>query len=401
MSFYTPFWAGIENDWYKNPEIDAVWKPDYDKLVEQLVIKYAPYIYPFAKEVLRVIDQQNQTSFAGNRNYSDYYVLTRAYQMPHTRQLWVDAVEREKNRIYVCPMCKAQTPALSIHPDIIREYGINPPWCRTCNYVVKRYSGFWNDEIKARLSELMDSLSAERCCEICGSSFSLGENVFTYKTFGGKSVDLLYPNLFARVCHGCFDKAFEDCKRGSRASRLKALYDLFLLIGKIPTTDFDRLFYLFRDHDQIIRLVSLLQQMRTPEGYEKEFRSFFGALVKAGVLPKGSRRMVIGTMILANDGHLCLSLAEKEIDDFLFANGLKHDKEVYYPDSNCRTDWELFGTSARTFVEYFGLMSNPDYAARAALKQTIATEAKINLIPIFPKTSWKDILLNWKNQLNK
>jgi len=25
-SFYTPFWAGIENNWYRNLAIDAVWK---------------------------------------------------------------------------------------------------------------------------------------------------------------------------------------------------------------------------------------------------------------------------------------------------------------------------------------------------------------------------------------
>ena len=37
-SFYTPFYAGIETNWYKNPALDAVWKPEYDVLVERFDI---------------------------------------------------------------------------------------------------------------------------------------------------------------------------------------------------------------------------------------------------------------------------------------------------------------------------------------------------------------------------
>jgi hypothetical protein len=43
-SCYTPSWAGIDRNWYKNPAIDAVWKPSYDRLVEDLVQNHAPYI---------------------------------------------------------------------------------------------------------------------------------------------------------------------------------------------------------------------------------------------------------------------------------------------------------------------------------------------------------------------
>jgi hypothetical protein len=61
----------------------------------------------------------------------------------------------------------------------------------------------------------------------------------------------------------------------------------------------------------------------------------------------------------------------------------------------------LFASVSRTFVEYFGLMSNSDYATKTSLKQAIAVESKINLISFFPETSWKDVLLNWKTQLKK
>lgn len=242
----------------------------------------------------------------------------------------------------------------------------------------------------------MTHLGEARPCDICGTSFSLAEHIFTYYSFGSKAVDLLYPNLFANICSDCFAKAFVDYKGGSPRERLTALYELFLLVEKVPTQDFENLFYLYRDKESIVKLVSLLQRMRTPSGYADEFGSFFAALVKSGVLPEGSKKMVIGTMTLSKDGHLCLSLPEKEIDDFLLTEGIAHDKEVSYPGCAFRADWELFGSNARTFVEYFGLMSNPDYAAKAKVKTEIALAAGIELIAMLPGTDWKAVILNWK-----
>jgi len=35
--FYSPFWANMEGQWYTSPEIDAVWTPEYDCMLEELV----------------------------------------------------------------------------------------------------------------------------------------------------------------------------------------------------------------------------------------------------------------------------------------------------------------------------------------------------------------------------
>ena len=400
-SFYTPFYAGIENNWYKNPAIDAVWKPEYDIVVDQLVEKHAPYLLPFARGVLELVDKENNTHFLEERGPVEYYILSRAYQMPHIRQKWLDALATEKGRVFVCPLCKTQIPALSLQPDLVAQYGTDPPWCRTCNYVVRRYKAIWSDDLKRRLEDLMALLSEKRNCDICNASFSLEGNIFTYSPFGGGS-DLLYPNLYANICFGCFNKTFYDYKRGSRTAHAKSLYELFVLIGKVPTTNFDCLIHLFHDHETVIKYISLLQQMPSPQGYIREFGSLFAALVAAGVFPEGSKRMALGTMILANDGDLCLSMAEKAIDDFLSAEGIEHKKEVNYPDSGYRTDWELFGAGTRTFVEYFGLMSKTTYADKAKLKAEIALAHGIELIAIYPETDWKTVIQSWKSkELNR
>jgi hypothetical protein len=396
-SFYTPFWAGIENDWYRNPEIDSVWKDDYDRLIEQLVDKHAPYIYPFAREIFEVVDRENNTSFVEKGRYIEYYVLTRAYQMPRTREKWLNAVARESSHIQTCSVCQTASPLLNYHPEMIRQYGTNPPWCRSCNYVIRRDAKFWDADTRSRVGTLLTRAKEPRDCDICGNSFTLHDRIFTYASFGTKFVDLLYPNLFANICPACFNTVFADRKMRSSKVHLKALYELSDFLGKVPTQDLENLFYLFKDKESILRLTVLLQKMRTPAGYKQEFGSFFAALVAAGVLPGGSRRTLLGTMTMSKDGHICLSLIEKEIDDFISAEGIAHNKEVHYPGSRLRADWELVGASVRTFVEYFGLLSHVPYADRVQQKRRIASETGIYLIELLPNSDWKAKLLAWKN----
>lgn len=62
-----------------------------------------------------------------------------------------------------------------------------------------------------------------------------------------------------------------------------------------------------------------------------------------------------GTYRLASDGHLCRSLAERTVDDFLTARGIAHVPEPTCPGSNSRADW---GVPDGTFVEYAGLLSD-------------------------------------------
>ena len=270
--------------------------------------------------------------------------------------------------------------------------GIPPTHCRTCNYVVGRYSAFWNDEIKQRVRDLMRTIDKKKDCELCQKEYSLHDDIFTYDSFGKKAIDCLYPNLFLNVCPKCFKNIFNDYNRGSAKTKLSRLYDLFLFTGDIPTQDFEKILYLYKDHDSLLKLIKIFQKLLTPDGYKEEFGSFFAALVKSGILPEGSKQMTIGTMVLAKDGHLCLSVPEKEIDDFLYSSGIPHNKEVYYPGSNMRADWEILGREKITFVEYFGFMTNKDYAEKSADKKKRAASNNIELIDIYPESDWKLLL---------
>lgn len=111
------------------------------------------------------------------------------------------------------------------------------------------------------------------------------------------------------------------------------------------------------------------------------YGSWFKALVDAGVLEDGARRTARGTQCLAEDGHMCYSLGEKTIDDWLSARKIPHEKEPPYPGTAFRADFLVNGA----YVEYFGLAGDPDYDARADAKRRAAEQACIRVVPVYPR----------------
>jgi hypothetical protein len=402
MSYYGPAFANIQSGWYRSTSdpnyaddrdrINAVWDSSCDEIIRKYVSRYGTFFTAYDEDILMEVERASATNLKGRVRYYMYFFATRAWEMEDTRQQWLLSHRETECRSYRCATCESTIRLVDTHPELIRRYGIDLQVCRTCDYVLRRYDGL-GQSVLAQVPALMRSLAEARPCELCRHSFDLQSHTFTYQSSGSKFVDLLYPNLFAQVCPKCFDGAFRDYRRGRSRAHLARLYELFLLTGRVPTQDFDALFYSCRDHDSILRLIELLKKTRTPHGYAEEFGSFFAALVASGILPDGSKKMMIGTMVLAKDGHLCLSIPEKEIDDFLCNHGLAHDKEASYPDCGFRCDWEVFaGRDRRVFIEYFGLMGNPDYAHRAHEKIALARSVGIELVPLYPDSDWMTIL---------
>jgi len=110
------------------------------------------------------------------------------------------------------------------------------------------------------------------------------------------------------------------------------------------------------------------------------FGSWLNALIQAEILEDGTRRTSRGTQTLARDGHVCLSLGEKTIDDYLYERNVAHEKEPHYPEGNYRADFQI----GDTFVEYFGLKGNPEYDQKTKLKQDLCKKHGIQLISIYP-----------------
>ncbi|BCM64961.1 MULTISPECIES: hypothetical protein [Streptomyces] len=110
-------------------------------------------------------------------------------------------------------------------------------------------------------------------------------------------------------------------------------------------------------------------------------------LAHAGLLTDGVRTSM-GTATKATDGHLCRSLFERHVDDFLHHWGVAHEPEPAYPrhpelnTTGLRADWRL---ADGTFVEALGLVTKEAYAAKVARKRELARHHGLRLVTVTPE----------------
>jgi hypothetical protein len=134
-------------------------------------------------------------------------------------------------------------------------------------------------------------------------------------------------------------------------------------------------------NDERLVLLKLLKEKPTAKRVKSAFGSWFNALIQAGVLEDGTRKTSRGIQSIARDGHVCLSLGEKTIDDYLHFHGIYHEKEPRYPEGNYRGDFKV----GDAFIEYFGLTGDPEYDAKTKEKIRLCKKHNITLIAIYPE----------------
>lgn len=118
---------------------------------------------------------------------------------------------------------------------------------------------------------------------------------------------------------------------------------------------------------------------------ERLFGSWNNALMEAGLTPHRSlnQRMYKRRLCIAKDAHVCNSVSELLIDNWLYKRNIDHQKETAYPKGKFTADWSL---SKNTFVEYFGLASDSRrYDQEIQKKRQICEEYGINLVEIYSK----------------
>lgn len=122
-----------------------------------------------------------------------------------------------------------------------------------------------------------------------------------------------------------------------------------------------------------------LLHLESIDWFISEEGSWFEALINSGCLENAERKSKFGTWNISKDGHTCKSIAEKNVDDWLFQNGIKHEKEVKYPNSNYIADWKVDGH----YIELYGLKGIPEYDAKIIDKRKYAEEGGFKIIELF------------------
>lgn len=312
-----------------------------------------------------------------------------------------------------CIFCEGCIDIGNLHPDHARQFGAHPRLCRRCGLCFGPYGKIWSPDLEKRIVDAKATAGFPRQCFMCGKDFNLLGSFYRHMWYkdahapdigrydtspewgywvSSGGLDFLYPNLFARICPECFQKLFWSHVAVDYQVQLSAVRELGERIGKLPTTNFPSYMYYCQSREDVESFLLLLQRLPDPNLINARFGSFFQLLVKSGLLPEGSRRMRLGTLVKAKDGDMCFSLSEREIDNWFYKNGIIHAKEVKYPKSNMRCDWEIFKDGKRYFVEYFGLMNIKAYQEKTILKKHLAESNGITFIGIAPECNWESLL---------
>jgi hypothetical protein len=218
--------------------------------------------------------------------------------------------------------------------------------------------------------------SSQRRCEICGSLYRLID-LPDWAYAGSNGTQL--------CCMRCV-----IVERPSKRALLPHLAAFVEQCGFIPPANAGPLTHSFTCRlapDRWPAVFAAYGRMGGLENVKAKWTSWFEALAVSGVLPDGTLATSRGIRCLARDGHECHSLDEQQIDDWLTAHNVPHEREPVYPEhpllnprGRRRADW-LVGD---VFVEYFGLAGEETYDRKTDDKVMLAGKLGVNMLPIYP-----------------
>ena len=143
-----------------------------------------------------------------------------------------------------------------------------------------------------------------------------------------------------------------------------------------------------RDPKDAVEIIQVLSQLPRQEDISPFFESKAKLLELAG-FEGHSQTSYGGHRSKAADGHLCLSIGERDICEFLFRRGIAHYKEPYYSRDpaiveeygHLRGDFQI----ENVIVEFAGLTGSGPYDEKMKLKVLLAETLNIPQIVLYPK----------------
>jgi hypothetical protein len=229
--------------------------------------------------------------------------------------------------------------------------------------------------------------SAYHQCKICGWIFRPCDLPDYLYLRGEGSTDF---------CHTCLMRMFSLDRQGHQVKRFtkrksdmsNALSTLVTLMGFVPSQDFRSIDTIRRvQRNRRLNVILHIWKMQSAQEYKLKFGSWLEALISARVLSNDCYPTGKGTRCLAKDKHECRSLEERQIDDWLYDEGIPHSTEPFYPyhpdlnpNNRNKADWMV----NEIFIEYWGLVGNKEYDRRMRIKRRLAKDNNIQLIEILP-----------------
>jgi len=314
-------------------------------------------------------------------DYFGYFLFSKIIFDPEMSRIYLADYEARSRCVVTCQNCGKSQSYDDIHPSLMGRTRIVLPLCNSCWFWLSEFTDLSAvSKIPADFKNWFSSLKTEQECPICKKRF-----VWLRKAIQPTYEVPFIPGRFVQICPDCVYKALLQSNNqddfNTNLRRFKFIADT---IGGIP----DKSGFVYNQVDSLdvaITLTKEMQKMPTFSDLSKSCGSWFKLLIASGVLPEGVRQLKYGTMVLAKDGHECLSLAEKEIDDMLFSNGISHQREPIYPDSNFKADWLITVKGEHILIEFFGLYGEKHYMKRMEEKLEYALGIGLKVIAFLPK----------------
>lgn len=107
-----------------------------------------------------------------------------------------------------------------------------------------------------------------------------------------------------------------------------------------------------------------------------------------------------------DDGHVVKSQAERDIDNYLFENNIKHGYEtslvIYDNDKRIELhpDFCVYKNDEKIYIEYWGIEDDSFYKTAKKYKLELYKKAGITLINMYKKTDLKNIRRSLEDKLN-
>jgi hypothetical protein len=387
MGYYAPSFGGLDQGWYFRTtdrryaeERDRClewWNADCDAVVEAYLRRYGMFLHAFEKSIRTDIRTRLGENFRFPA-YFGYFIVSRVLETPQLAKLYREDYESRSGRTIVCSVCDSSQSYDDIHPSLIGRTRRVLPLCNTCWFWIAEFTpleslAYVSEDFKERVRRL----SSEQTCPICRRKFVWLRKAVRY-TF---EVPFL-PARHIEICPRCVEAAiFGDRRAGQSHRHLETFKRIADLLGAVP----DKTGFVYDQAGTLeiaIEVTKLMHLIPSFQTLAKQYGSWFKLLVASGVLPEGTRPTRYGVMVIARDGHECLSLAEKTIDDLLFDHRIPHEKEPRYPGADYRADWKLLAGGTEVFIELFGLDGQPNYAKRKREKLAYAERAGMTVVAL-------------------
>lgn len=287
-------------------------------------------------------------------------------------------------------------------------------FCANCKKPIYRSNGRINESIKfkwnfycsKKCKSQYKSKKKLLICESCSKSFTRRRTKISPHNYCSCSCaaqvnNKKYPKRQAKLktcikCKGKFKKSTGNLKYCSmkckREAEQKSPQELIKIIRKTA--------------DKLKRVPAKRELKEITDTCRRTFGSWNNAIIAAGLKPNRShnQRMYKCTNIKAIDGHLCDSVSEAIIDNWLTKNKIPHKINTPYPTTNHKADWLINIKKQKVFVEYFGLAKDsPRYDRCVRKKKKLCKKHKLKLIEIYPQDiySKKSLDNNLRNKFKE